>query len=333
VAGLDSQSDAGENAAGNHVERRCAGWARANGIDPIGTAGSYAGFVLVEWPLPWARDVADIAHLAALVQRATAAQLRVQLLAPRTGRRGESLVSLFRWKPDTGRFHAREVTVATELVAEAACALVEDEDEGAGADGEAWTGHTLLVCGHGRRDRCCGSLGVALELALAGSETPGDLRVYRTSHTGGHRFAPTAILLPEGTSWAYLDPDLARAVVDRSLPSARMRPHYRGCAGLASSAAQALEGAVFEEVGWSLFDRPRSTGLVLGQADVLELHIGGHRAETWRAHVAPGRRVPVPVCGKDISASEKDEVEFVVSGLERMPDNGGTTPGYESEVP
>ena len=47
----------------------------------------------------------------------------------------------------------------------------------------------VLVCTHGTRDTCCGSLGTRLWRDLdAGGAT-----VRRTSHTGGHRFAPTAV--------------------------------------------------------------------------------------------------------------------------------------------
>ena len=45
----------------------------------------------------------------------------------------------------------------------------------------------LLICTHGSRDRCCGSLGVKLARCLreAGAD------VWEVSHIGGHRFAPT----------------------------------------------------------------------------------------------------------------------------------------------
>src|SRR5262245_33807 len=36
---------------------RCSDFARAEDLDPAGTAGSYAGFGVVELPLPWPRDV------------------------------------------------------------------------------------------------------------------------------------------------------------------------------------------------------------------------------------------------------------------------------------
>ena len=55
----------------------------------------------------------------------------------------------------------------------------------------------LLMAG----DRCCGSLGTALaqELLADPLQLGDDVRVWRTSHTGGHRFAPTALVLPQGT--------------------------------------------------------------------------------------------------------------------------------------
>ena len=52
----------------------------------------------------------------------------------------------------------------------------------------------LLVCTHGSRDACCGSLGVRLAQRLRA-----DLgEVWEVSHLGGHRFAPTLWHLP---SW------------------------------------------------------------------------------------------------------------------------------------
>lgn len=54
----------------------------------------------------------------------------------------------------------------------------------------------LLVCTHAKRDRCC-----ALEGRPILEELEGELGVeslWECSHLGGHRFAPTALLLPTG---------------------------------------------------------------------------------------------------------------------------------------
>jgi hypothetical protein len=60
----------------------------------------------------------------------------------------------------------------------------------------------LLVCTHGRRDRCCALDGRALAMALTGVD---ELDVWECTHLGGHRFAPTALVLPTGYVYGRLD--------------------------------------------------------------------------------------------------------------------------------
>jgi hypothetical protein len=54
----------------------------------------------------------------------------------------------------------------------------------------------LLVCTNGSRDTCCARLGRPVALAAARA-LPG--RVWEVTHTSGHRFAPTTVLLPSGS--------------------------------------------------------------------------------------------------------------------------------------
>jgi hypothetical protein len=54
----------------------------------------------------------------------------------------------------------------------------------------------LLVCTNGARDTCCARLGRPVAAAAA-RRFPG--RVWEVTHTSGHRFAPTTVLLPSGT--------------------------------------------------------------------------------------------------------------------------------------
>ncbi|MDO5726483.1 MAG: sucrase ferredoxin [Bowdeniella nasicola] len=68
-----------------------------------------------------------------------------------------------------------------------------------------------LVCTNGKRDVCC---------ALAGRPVAADVfaraptQVFETSHTGGHRFAPTGVLLPSGLTFARLSGDELLAALD-----------------------------------------------------------------------------------------------------------------------
>lgn len=111
-------------------------------------------------------------------------------------------------------------------------------------------GPVLMVCTNGRRDVCCAVRGrpVALEAA---ARRPG--RVWECSHTGGHRFAPTGVLLPYGQTWARLDATLATEALDAAthgqVPAALLgATHDRGRSAL-RPAAQAAESLVREQAG------------------------------------------------------------------------------------
>nr|WP_239062516.1 sucrase ferredoxin [Streptomyces sp. SID13031] len=68
----------------------------------------------------------------------------------------------------------------------------------------------LLVCTNGKRDECCAILGRPIVQALA-AQAPG--RVWEANHLGGHRFAPTATLLPAGIMYGQLDEETAAAIL------------------------------------------------------------------------------------------------------------------------
>ncbi|MFJ8508895.1 sucrase ferredoxin [Streptomyces avermitilis] len=66
-------------------------------------------------------------------------------------------------------------------------------------EGRPHTGDPLaLVCTNGKRDRCCALLGRPLAAELAASGVTG---AWEVTHLGGHRFAPTLLILPFG--YAY----------------------------------------------------------------------------------------------------------------------------------
>jgi hypothetical protein len=99
---------------------------------------------------------------------------------------------------------ALDIDVAAWLLGELPAAVVKD------------TRPLVLVCTHGKRDRCCAEHGLAFYRALAtrwpsGGETP-DL--WQSTHLGGHRFAATAVTLPDGYQYGRLSPANAPAFAD-----------------------------------------------------------------------------------------------------------------------
>ena len=156
----------------------------------------------------------------------------------------------------------------------------------------------VLVCTHGRRDRCCGSLGTALAQELLAD--PGQLgegvRVWRTSHTGGHRFAATAVVLPQGTAWAFCDTEALVRIVHRRgrYPiSCRVTGAVRGWP---LAAVQALERAVLGEVGWPLLAMTRrGAELGDGRTELVVEDPGGEPGGMGSDRAASGGRCPRPV--------------------------------------
>lgn len=170
-----------------------------------GTAAQVTGWVCLEFPGAWGRDVLDGDALgselaAELAARADAAQVRI-LFIRRPGRtgpvRGGHTVLLAQSHPDRTWCERLEIDSPADLL---------DIDFGtvAGAApglGERVTGPVVLVCAHGKRDRCCAVLGrpvaAEVEAEFAGA-------VWECSHTGGHRFAPSMIMLPSGYTYGRL---------------------------------------------------------------------------------------------------------------------------------
>lgn len=111
--------------------------------------------------------------------------------------------------------------------------------------GDSSAAPLLLVCTNGRRDPCCAVWGRPLAAALA-AEHPGS--VWETSHTGGHRFAPAAVLLPSGYTYGRLQPAEADAIVSAAKSGRIVLDRCRGRSTW-SSPGQAAELALRARTG------------------------------------------------------------------------------------
>lgn len=81
-----------------------------------------------------------------------------------------------------------------------------------------------FVCTNGRRDQCCARLGLPVYRRLRALVQD---RAWRTTHVGGHRFAPNVLTLADGAVYgrvAAADCEMLVAAVDRAeLDFARLR--------------------------------------------------------------------------------------------------------------
>ncbi len=103
----------------------------------------------------------------------------------------------------------------------------------------------LLVCTNGTRDLCCAAKGRPVALGLAALQPD---RVWEVTHTSGHRFAPTAALLPAGTLHGRLDVAAAESVLlaadhgETVLAGSRGRSTWAGPGQVAELAVREADG-------------------------------------------------------------------------------------------
>jgi hypothetical protein len=302
------------------ARRRCSAWAREADLSPIGTSGSYRGYLLIETPLAWPKEIAEVPRLVGVARRLPSLGIRLQALVPSSPEDNPAGSRMILHAPsaegDGFTRYRRFETRAGESLEATLDWLLACAEDGLSLTS---TQTDLLVCTHGSRDVCCGSRGIGLALRLAETPALRGVRHWRTSHTGGHRFAPTFLLLPQGTAWAFADIQLVQRVVERSVPFAEVAGHYRGCAGLPGPHVQVLEREVLALVGWELLDESR-TGHLTGETTrdggkVTRLRAG---SRAWEGVVRPSRTIPTPDCIKPWAETTKVTTEWAVSDVRAL---------------
>lgn len=195
----------------------CSEVARAEGAPLGGTATHAQAWLLVEHRGPWGERAVEENDLPTAVQAWLQAQPAA--LAAALGKVRPLLVR--REGDGAGRPLACFLAVAREERQELYRLGVERHEELAGfelagmlADGglDRWRSdqRLTLVCGNGRRDRCCARWGPATWRLLAG--LIGD-DAWLSTHQGGHRYAGTGLWLPEGVAHGFLAPAEAAPLV------------------------------------------------------------------------------------------------------------------------
>jgi hypothetical protein len=219
------------------------------------TAATARTWLLIEQPGPWGAKALKSSHLDPAVGRA------LDRLADGTGvrvaliRRPGRYVDLHRpahrqmflahTSPHDPWIRTAALADPAELTALDFAALGSGVHGGFGA---VYEGPPLaFVCTNGRRYRCCAVYGrpLAAELAASGG---GDRGVWEVTHLGGHRFAPTLLVLPHGYAYGRVDGQNAKDVLEAARYG---RVVARGCRGRSTwdRPGQAAELAVRELTG------------------------------------------------------------------------------------
>lgn len=157
--------------------------------------------------------------------------------------------------------------------------------------------HHLLVCTNGRRDVCCAVLGRPVALGLA-NRWP-DV-AWEVTHTSGHRFAPTAVLLPAGTLHGWLDVDAAGRVLEAAGRGHTVLEGSRGRSTW-SGPGQVAELAVRTEAGETALDAVRITTVTEAGEHAWRVRVEHRDGRGWDVQVgstADGT-TRSESCGKD----------------------------------
>ncbi|MFI9274751.1 sucrase ferredoxin [Kitasatospora sp. NPDC052896] len=280
------------------------------------TAATAATWLLLEQPGPWGAKALTGSHLDTELGRALDAACAGTGVRPalirRPGRHADNLplaghqVVLAHTRPGHSWVRRTELTDPAELL------TLDLAAAGAGEHGGFGVPHTggplALVCTNGRRDRCCALLGrpLAAELAAAGHS-----EVWEVTHLGGHRFAPTMLVLPYGYAYGRLGEAAAKEVLAATAAGHTVPQWSRG-RSCWDRPGQAAEQAVRELTGDTAADALTVSQRALAE-DRWECRVEHADGRAWRVEVVQRTSAPArpESCGKTPGTPSRMEVRGV----------------------
>ncbi|MEH2169739.1 MAG: sucrase ferredoxin [Nostoc sp.] len=268
--------------------RFCSLVSKANGEDPIGTAGTCDHWLIMEIPQPWPEEVFEenpaIRSLMGLFEELVfkhGIKLKPMLIAPDREYSHAGFTRLFYYyRPAKlfSQFEKQEFVVPESEAAALVTAIFKQlmqqpNDLSKFQQYQQQTSHIreLMVCTHTQVDLACGRFGTPIYRRLRKEYAPscnGKLRVWQTTHIDGHQFAPTLVDLPQGCLWGHLESDVLDLLVKRDGSVSGLRQYYRGWTGL-SKFEQIAEREIWMQSGWNWLDYLKA-GKVLATEEVPE---------------------------------------------------------------
>ncbi|MEM7794657.1 MAG: sucrase ferredoxin [Cyanobacteria bacterium P01_C01_bin.118] len=258
----------------------CSVISKNNGEDPIGTTHQYDYWIVIETPLPWNMEkwqtdpaMAPILGLFEQLILQQGIKLRPLAIAPDPAYSHPGYTRVLYYHRPTNLFNQydkQEYLIPEDQVYPLLLALfqtpacLQDFD----SYQQSVITRDLLICTHGNVDVACSRFGTPIYKKLRDeyAKTPRlpvspsssllvspILRIWRCSHFGGHRFAPTMIDLPTGQFFGHLDMSHLDSLVHRQGRWSHLRMCYRGWSGL-NKFEQIAERDIWMQMGWSWFN-------------------------------------------------------------------------------
>jgi len=192
----------------DQTTQTCTDASIAAGEELIGSAPDAIAWVCLEQNGPWGAKAWTDSHLDAELGRRIEAAAEEHGVRPslvrRPGRHADArsdatrTVLVAHTRPGASWLLVGTVTKPEELLALDWAAVAAGDRDAARASLPALAPSgepVLLVCTNGTRDTCCARLGRPVGIAAAAVDPD---HVWEVTHTSGHRFAATTVLLPSG---------------------------------------------------------------------------------------------------------------------------------------
>ncbi|AKG21734.1 sucrase ferredoxin [Calothrix sp. 336/3] len=241
----------------------CSDNTRNLGEEPIGTATTCQTYILVECPTPWASEAFTSKwvpeNLRVLVEEVKRSRQPIKFLLitnNESHKTDEKTLLIYQQQEGlSSGYDKREFRL--ENIEQAATVIRRWlRGRNPGYEVETNNSRDILVCTHGSHDMCCSRYGSPFYFHAAGTIADlgfTDVRIWKSSHFGGHRFAPTAIDLPSGRYYGNLTQDVFQSILTRTGDVNCLDKSYRGW-GILPSQMQILERELIYRYGWEWFD-------------------------------------------------------------------------------
>lgn len=252
----------------------CADNSREIQEDIIGTATNYQTYILVECPTPWVYEAFNSKwvpdNLRILVEEVQKAKLPVRFLLianNESHKVEETTLLIYQQQQGLSQGYRKQEFKLPNI--EQVAGTVSKWLAGMSVDHEIESSITrdILVCTHGSHDQCCARYGNPFyfysQNTIAELEL-NHIRIWKSSHFGGHRFAPTAIDFPQGRYYGLLDQDTFKSILTHTGDIQCLNKIYRGW-GILPTSLQILEKELMLRLGWDWFNY-HVTGKILEQS-------------------------------------------------------------------
>jgi hypothetical protein len=261
--------------------RFCSVVSKTNGENPIGSAGTFDHWLILEMAQPWEKGfllkhplLQPIIEMIQTLRQEQGIAVRPLIIAPdRKYSRPDTTRVLYYRRPARlfAKFEKQEFLLPESQIGSLATALLKQPDEVSRFESyRQETSHIreLMICTHGNVDVACARFGYPIYKQLREEYAGESLRVWRCSHFGGHQFAPTLVDLPEGRYWGHLEPEILDLLVQRNGFVTGLCPYYRGWSGL-TKFEQIVEREIWMREGWEWLDYHK-VGQVLARDETNE---------------------------------------------------------------